>query len=306
MVERALSIKLGADPAGISGRLAEAFGRFSNVELVSVITRSNYIRYPGAATFKPHRTSQLWRDADVVHLHDDGFAAVDYMQRRKRVPDRPLVMHFHNSGFRANPEPYLAECERRGALPIVSTLDLRNGRDLAWLPAPFDVPTLEAMRAPGDPDRIRIMHSPTSRAVKGTDEFLDACRRLQNDGYPVDVLLAERITWAESLAMRATADIVFDQVPIGYGCSAIEGMAMGIPVVAGGSKQTLTEIRREVGIVPYHHTEPGQIYDALRRLVADPGYRVELGARGREYAGRYHDYPAVVERATAIYEAAAA
>jgi glycosyltransferase involved in cell wall biosynthesis len=153
-------------------------------------------------------------------------------------------------------------------------------------------------------DRILISHAPTNRQVKSTQEFLAAVKRLQDEGYPVDLDLIEHRPWKECLERKAKADIYFDQVILGYGCNAIEAWGMGIPVVAGAQDETLDEMERRFGHLPFYHATEETIYEALRELVEDPELRQRYGQIGNEYVRKYHDEPVVVEQLKGLYRRA--
>lgn len=105
------------------------------------------------------------------------------------------------------------------------------------------------------------------------------------------------MTWQESLARKGRADIFVDQLHLGYGLSAIEAWAMGIPVVAHADDPTVTgRMRAMWGGLPF-----ADGIGSLRWLVADAGLRREWGQRGFAHARRYHSQAAVVERLGAIY-----
>src|SRR5690606_27554167 len=119
-----------------------------------------------------------------------------------------------------------------------------------------------------------------------------AVRQLQAEGLPVELVLVEGRTWAECLTVKATADIYFDQVLLGYGCNAIEAWGMGIPVVAGADEWTLAQMRKEWNLgkrpMPFHEATEATIADALRELVQSPDLRAEVAKRGHAHAQKYH------------------
>ena len=153
-------------------------------------------------------------------------------------------------------------------------------------------------------ERILIAHAPTNREIKSTDTFLEAVKRLQDEGFPVDLDLIEHRPWAECLERKARADIYFDQVILGYGCNALEAWGMGIPVIAGAADETLDEMERRLGHLPFYHATEDTIYDALRELVESPELRAEYGRIGHEYVKRWHDEAVVVEQLKALYRRA--
>ena len=81
----------------------------------------------------------------MVHLHNT-FQTAKIME--PRGGKKPAVIHYHGSAFRANPQGILAEQKQRGAIGLVSTLDLFliAPDELEWLPSPYDLDWLASLR----------------------------------------------------------------------------------------------------------------------------------------------------------------
>lgn len=262
----------------------------------------NYIDYPPDLEPTRDNIRREWQAADVVHLHHN-FRSWQYIRNGwagRGLRRKPFAVEYHGTGFRDNVRAHLNELESHGGVGMVSTLDLHVASGLEWLPSPVNVEELSAMKQPPS-GTVRIVHAPTNRQVKSTAAFLDAVERLQADGFPVELDLIERVSWAECLERKARADIFFDQVLLGYGNNALEAWAMGIPVVAGADDATLDEMERRFGHLPFYHATEDTIYDALRELVESPELRERYGRIGHAYVRRFHDYPVVVEQLKELY-----
>lgn len=296
---RVLNASHLADTGGNGIRTARAFGRLTDWTYRSTCRTSNYLAYPQDLPWD--MALDEWRRADVVHVRD-GFQA----EAMLGAPERPTVIHHHGTQLRRKHETLIPEQRRRGAIGLVSTLDLLAiaPDDLTWAPALYDLDALAIMRQPVDDGVLRIAHAPTNRSVKSTEAFLRAARRLSHE-LPVEVILVERTPWAECLARKARADVYFDQVALGYGNNAIEAWGMGIPVVAGAQPATLDAMERRFGTIPFLIADESGIYAALRAM-ADPSVRKVWAERGRAHAERYHSEAAGVGFLQAVYQAALA
>ena len=112
--------------------------------------------------------------------------------------------------------------------------DLRH-----WLPgarfvpyASVDARELRQVPAP-DGDELVVAHAPTDRDVKGTAHVISAVEALRQEGVSVRLDLIEHVTHDEALSRLAAADLVVDQLVLGwYGAVAVEAMALGRPVLA--------------------------------------------------------------------------
>jgi hypothetical protein len=285
----------GADTGGQSWRIKDAFDKHSEMQYRSIVRNRNYIMYPRDLA---HRYAiPEMRKADVLHVNDS-------FQGLGGYHTKPLVVHFHGTKFRNNTSKLLGEMRNLGALGLVSTLDLVVAEDLAWLPTPHDVQWLRSLRAPIDDGVYRIGHAPTSRAVKSTEHLIAAVERLAKE-MPVELVLSERLTWEATLARKATVDVFFDQVLLGYGNNAVEAWGMGIPVICGAQPNTLSDMWNLFGELPFYQATEETIYEAIRAL-ADPEIRQEWADRGTRFVERFHDYPVVVEVLEGIYRQRAA
>lgn len=262
----------------------------------------SYLNFPQHDRWDWDNIVHWWNEADVVHLHD-GFHA---MPTRRRSG---IVVTWHGTGFREASTLLLKQQKRHRCIGTVSTLDLwlLAPDDVEWLPAPHDTMSYWHMHndMPREDGPLRIGHAPTNRALKNTDDFLAACERLASET-EIEVVLIEGCDWIDSITLKATCDIWYDQVAFGYGGNGIEAMAMGIPVICGAQDDTLAEYERRFGAIPFVLADPGTIYDALALLVGSEEERLVWGARGRAHAEMFHSYKAVADRLEPLYYRAAA
>lgn len=160
---------------------------------------------------------------------------------------------------------------------------------------------------PGLTDRPLVLHAPTNRGIKGTRFVLDAVSRLQSDGVDFEFRLVEGLPHAEARALFGRADLVVDQLLIGwYGGLAVESMALARPVVAYLREEDFGSVSPEMRAeLPIVSAEPETIYGVLKDLLtARRGELAEIGRRGRRYVERWHDPLRIAEQIVVDYEAA--
>jgi hypothetical protein len=146
---------------------------------------------------------------------------------------------------------------------------------------------------------IRILHSPSHPAAKGTTRVREAIRALNDDGLAIDYVEISGQPNAVVLKELLRADIVVDQLfsdtPMaGF---ATEAASVGRPIVVGSCDWD--EIRRAIP-----ETEAGPVFacdaegveEAVRTLVTDAELRRELGKRARAFVVRRSDATAVARR----------
>jgi hypothetical protein len=150
---------------------------------------------------------------------------------------------------------------------------------------------------------VRVLHAPNHRHVKGSVYLERAIESLRQDGLPIRLDLLERRPNREIRRAMAECDIVADQFLAGYAMFAIEGMAMGKPVLS--NLDSIPKELREteaLRVCPILDTNPETLREDLRTLVVDERRRKELGRAGREFVLRYHSYEAVAQGWKAIFD----
>jgi glycosyltransferase involved in cell wall biosynthesis len=121
---------------------------------------------------------------------------------------------------------------------------------------------------------------------------------------PVDLEIVEGVTHTEARRRYAAADIVIDQLKVGwYGVFAIEAMAMGKPVVCFLHDDALSETEKEFQTtVPIVSATPETLEQKLHPLVDSIELRQSIGASSRKYAEQLHDVDRIADQLIAIYE----
>jgi len=143
--------------------------------------------------------------------------------------------------------------------------------------------------APPVRDELVVAHGPTNREVKGTAHVIAAIDALRGEGVKVRLDLVEDVLREQALARFGAADVIVDQLHIGwYGGLAVEGMALGRPVLAAITESAPGDNPFGAAL-PIVRTSPERLRDDLRELLADRGRRLRIGAQGRAFAERHHD-----------------
>lgn len=146
--------------------------------------------------------------------------------------------------------------------------------------------------------KVHIVHAPNHTAVKGTNFIEDAIFRLIKEGYPIQYDRLQKKTNDEVLEIIKNADIVVDQLIIGWhGIFAIEAMAFGKPVIARVREDLLSTYEEmgclEKGEVPLIDARPTTIYDVLKNLLDHPEIWGEIGKKSRAYVEKRHSFEVI-------------
>jgi len=136
-----------------------------------------------------------------------------------------------------------------------------------------------------------IIHAPSERNVKGTEQVLEAVNKLKR-AYSFEFLLCENMQNEILMESLKRSDIVLDQFVWGggYGRFAIESMALGKPVLTYikclSKKQQQGILPKDLPIV---NTSAEKIFDNVKYLLEHPEERKIIGDKSRKYVEKYHD-----------------
>jgi len=301
-----LILSTGADTAGQGYAMKRALDRYApglTVRQLAAAGRNRYLAYPQDLVYgKPSEAAEWYRWADVVHLANTLYAweRWDVGRLHKR-----LVLHHHGTEYREGHRTLYAKARAVGAVQVAATLDLVGLEpDVQWLPATADGNNLTRYRSwrAGAPGSLRVVHAPTDRAVKGTAAVVAAVRQLQGAGLDVTLDLVEGVSNDECLARKGRADVVVDQLGLGYGVNAVEAWGMGLPVVAGvASPRVRDDMVACWGQLPFAEATPGTLADVLADFAVNLDTRAHYAARGQAHFAQWHREDVVAQQLAGIY-----
>jgi glycosyltransferase involved in cell wall biosynthesis len=246
---------------------------------------------------------------DVFHFH----AGMTLAPARLNLPAlkaarKGIVFQSWGSDLRGRRAEEVGYLRSAGAAIVGSYLTRRLAPRGPW-PEYDVVPPAIALRdwepAPKEPGAaLRVAHAPSKRAVKGTDAVMAAVEALRRQGAAVELDLIEGVPHREARRRYAEADVVVDQLRIGwYGMFAIEAMALAKPVVVHLDERAAAETEEAFGLeLPLIRADEQRLEHVLARLLEERESLPERGRRSREYVERVHAHTAVAQRVLEIYE----
>jgi len=237
---------------------------------------------------------------DVIH-YDGGldFFRDCRVARRWKEEGKKIVCHYMGSDLRV-----------RGVDPTmdkISDLNLTNESDhlllhpnIHYLFIPFDVTPYTVRNQ--ENEVLRIIHSPSKRAMKGTKLILPVIEKLKA-ARKIEFLLVEHTSHDQLIEIKKTCDIAIEQVGnlggTGYGRNSLETMAMGIPTVTEMTPDYVSWLPEN----PFVLADPNTLFERLLALVDDPSLRKERASEGRKWVEKYHSYESVHKNLTELYRA---
>ncbi|MFI5212145.1 MAG: glycosyltransferase, partial [Ignavibacteria bacterium] len=147
---------------------------------------------------------------------------------------------------------------------------------------------------------LRIIHSPTHRHIKGTQEIIEVidnvCKKAN-----IDFVLVENTPREEVIKIKQTCHIAIDQIGnrggTGYGINSLETLSMGIPTITDmncGMDGWLPEN-------PFIVANKDTLADKLLELINNVELRTKIRANSRDWVDKYHSYGSVFKKLTEYY-----
>jgi len=238
-------------------------------------------------------------DFPIVH-YDGGldFFRDARIAKRWKAEGKKIVCHYMWSDLRL-----------RGVHPVLnelSDLNLTNESDhlhlhpdIHYLYIPFDASTFQVRTS--ENQRLRILHSPSKRSMKGTLLILPVIEKLKRVR-DVDFVLVENTPHTELLRIKQQCDIAIEQIGnmggTGYGRNSLENLALGIP--------TVTEMTEDYSAWlpdnPFVLADATTLLDRLVDLIDSPELRQQKRIHGRKWVEDYHSYESVYARLMSLYK----
>jgi glycosyltransferase involved in cell wall biosynthesis len=142
--------------------------------------------------------------------------------------------------------------------------------------------------------KLHVVHAPTQREAKGSKYIISALDSLKAK-YPkqIDYILVENVSHQEARRLYQEADLVIDQVLIGwYGAFAVEAMLMGKPVIVRIAIDDLhfipTRMKEEL-LQTVIHADPSNLYEVLEKCIHNREFLKDRGQASLEYARNWHN-----------------
>lgn len=237
-------------------------------------------------------------DYDVIH-YDGGldFFRDSRLAKEWKAAGKKIVCHYMGSDLRI-----------RGVDPtmnMLSDLNLTNESDhlflhpdIHYIFIPFDVTPYKVRT--NENKRLRIIHSPSNRDLKGTKYILPVMDRLAKERN-IEFILLENRPHSEVLSIKETCDIAIEQVGnlggTGYGRNSLESLALGIPTVTEMTQDYIEWLPEN----PFVLATPETLFERLIDLIDNKELRRQHSKMGRAWIEKYHSYDSVNARLTALY-----
>jgi hypothetical protein len=149
-------------------------------------------------------------------------------------------------------------------------------------------------------ENLRILHgfvnenrTKEEKNIKGSPYIIDAVKKLQDEGYKVELLQLNHIQSRQMRYYQLQADIIVDQLIYGWwGSSGVECLGLGKPVICflrPSFKKFFLEVFREYPDLPIIESDVKNIYPVIKRLITNQDSLIEIGNNSRKFAKAHFD-----------------
>jgi hypothetical protein len=218
---------------------------------------------------------------------------------RNRIADLQITVGGNRADF--NNDPRVHE------VPEFYCLDPELWAPDLTVPTNYRVPiadsTIKLYHSIGN---LEIRRGAAGRNMKGTHIFVPLVDRLKQEGLDVELLFFHDVPSTKIRYYQAQADIVLDQLTIGwFGANGRESLMLGKPVVCWLRPSWLEQVGRQlpeyVEELPVVSASEENVEQVVTDLVLNADRRRELGERGRAFALKWHSAAAGARRLVDLY-----
>ena len=211
---------------------------------------------------------------------------------------KPIICTYHGQDIRTR--GVIKEMDEISNLNLTSELDLmKKHPNINYLFLPHDTSAYKAGAAISSP--LRVCHSPTNRYYKGSDDIIEICNMLNNDGL-IKFVLIEGKTQEEVIKIKSSCDVYIDQIHNrggwGYGMSSIESLSMGLICLT----ELVKEYQNFIPDHPFINVTKQNLKEKLIDLTKNQELLINKKIKSREWVVQYHDISNVLETLYSYYE----
>ena len=173
-----------------------------------------------------------------------------------------------------------------------------GARNIAYTAIDFDEIEAVPSRAVGE-GALRVGHFPNHPHFKGTHYLERAVAQLRAEGVDIELVLLSGLQQTEVIEVMKGLDVLVDQLLSGaFGLTAIEGMALELPVIAYLHDNVALA---DLANCPVIEANPETIEAVLRRLALKRGELIAAGRQARVYVARNYSVPALAVQLAELY-----
>ena len=245
---------------------------------------------------------KLVDEADILHFKGDWPPVNGYLGLT--ISDKPIILTTSGSFFRKKEHGGIGKYSTKDYSRV--TLKTSFEPDLLY-PEYSDIWTPHPINSDDKPifwqkkERPLFLHMPSSPDRKGT-EFVKKVFTILKSRINCDTVIINGLTFQESLALKKTATVYFDQFMVGfYGNSALEAMQWGIPVVNWISPMAIKQAKGKLKNCPVINEDQSDPEGTADRVIEALKDGKELSRKTKIWCDKIHGYKTTAEVWSNLY-----
>jgi glycosyltransferase involved in cell wall biosynthesis len=148
---------------------------------------------------------------------------------------------------------------------------------------------------------IKVLHSPTNRIFKGTDNILKVIEKLKMK-FDFEFVLAENMERNELLNLKKQCHLAIDTVGgvcggSGYGKNSIENLSLGLPTITEFTPEYFKFLPEN----PFIVADINSLYDVMSDIFIHPQILKRYADEGIKWVTKYHGFESVNKRLEELY-----
>jgi hypothetical protein len=149
--------------------------------------------------------------------------------------------------------------------------------------------------------KIKVIHSPTNRIFKGTDNILKVIEKLKSE-FDFEFILAENMDRNELLKLKKHCHLAIDTVGglsggSGYGKNSIENLSLGLPTITEFSEDYLKFLPEN----PFIASTIDELYEVMSGILKYPQILEKYAEAGAEWVKKHHGFESVNKTLEDLY-----
>jgi glycosyltransferase involved in cell wall biosynthesis len=150
-----------------------------------------------------------------------------------------------------------------------------------------------------DNGNFKILHATSlknreknNKNIKGSQYIFDAIAKLKSEGYRCELIFIDNVQSKEMKYFQVQADLIIDQLIYGHwGSSALEGVALGKPVICYFNKEWKNNYIKNFSIEswPFIEANTASIYSVIKNLLDNPNLLLEHSKLSKDFATKHLD-----------------
>lgn len=139
-------------------------------------------------------------------------------------------------------------------------------------------------------DKVIIVHTPSKKRWKGTQDIRELIEKLKEKGYPIEYVEVSGVSHDKVLDTIKKADILIDQVysDVPMATLATEGSINQVPVLVGGYYAQFYKELNPEWIAPICYCLPDELETRLTELVCNKEKREFIGREAQDFVIQHH------------------